>query len=95
MRSQELLVLLGKLIKRERALRMDQHEFATRLGCGVATVSRMERGLAVNAGTLFAALELLDILDPLIVATDNLLVERLDAPQRKRSRMEDKYANDF
>lgn len=74
---------------------MDQEEFATRIGCGVNTVYRIENGKPVNAATLFAALDLLELIDPFIEVSDNMLSSRSSAPLRKRAKTTELYSNDF
>ncbi|PTB85376.1 XRE family transcriptional regulator [Pseudidiomarina aestuarii] len=76
--------LLGELIKRHRAQRMDQQEFALRVGCSPKTVSRMEQGVPVNSETLFTALALLGQLDAFLALADSQLKMVSDLPQRKR-----------
>ncbi|RUO19641.1 XRE family transcriptional regulator [Aliidiomarina iranensis] len=93
----ECLQVLGALIKRTRAKRMDQEEFALRVGCSSKTVSRMELGQPVNSETLLQALELLGLIDDFIITAEQQLKLAATNPSRHRAGADpDKdFPNDF
>ena len=86
---------IGHLIKLTRAANMDQIELALRSGVSKNTISRMENGNSVNSESLFAVLERLDLLDPIIEAVEeqHSLVKK--NPQRNRGKVEKELSNDF
>lgn len=95
MKSEEFLTTLGSIVKRARSKTMDQADFAQRVGCGVATLSRLENGQPVNAETLFTALELLGLLDDYIAVGDEQNARLANAPLRKKRKPESDLPNDF
>lgn len=74
---------------------MDQAEFAKRLGCGVNTVYRMEKGQPVNSLTLLSALELLGLLEHFTKVLDDQYARVANGPQRKRRKLDEDFSNDF
>lgn len=95
MKIEGFLQVLGAIIKRTRSKTMDQTDFAQRLGCGVATLSRLENGQPVSAETLFTALELLGLLDEYIGVADEQSARLANAPLRKKRKPESDLPNDF
>jgi len=95
MKVDDFLVSLGGVIKRTRSKSMAQADFAQRVGCGVATLSRLENGQPVSAETLFTALELLGLLDDYIAVADEQSARLATAPVRKKRKPEDDFSNDF
>ena len=93
--AEEFLSTLGKLIKHQRSLSMEQAEFAKRLGCGVNTVYRMEKGQPVNSLTLLSALELLGLLEHFTKVLDDQYARVANGPQRKRRKLDEDFSNDF
>ncbi len=93
--AEEFLSTLGKLIKHQRSLSMDQAEFAKRLGCGVNTVYRMEKGQPVNSLTLLSALELLGLLKHFTEVLDDQYARVANGPERKRRKLDEDFSNDF
>lgn len=91
----ELSVLLGELVKRHRAQRMDQREFATRVGCSQKTLSRVEQGVPVKTETLFTALALVGQLDDFIELADKKVRAAAHLPERKRGVSDTGLDNDF
>jgi len=93
----ELLQVLGEVIKRTRASRMDQAELALRVGCSSKTISRMELGLPVNSETLLQALDILDLIDDFMITAEHQLKIAARNPSRHRAgTAEDKdFSNDF
>lgn len=93
--ANELSVLLGELIKRHRAQRMDQQDFATRVGCSIKTLSRLEQGVPVKTETLFTALALVGQLDDFIELADQKVRAAAHLPERKRGAGDKGLDNDF
>ena len=93
--AEEFLSTLGQLIKHQRSLSMDQSEFAKRLGCGVNTVYRMEKGKPINSLTLLSALELLGLLEHFTTILDDQYARVANGPQRKRRKLDEDFSNDF
>lgn len=92
----EFQELLGELIKRHRAQRMDQRELAARIGCSQRTLTRIEQGHPVNSETLFTALAVLGQLDAFIALADQKVRASGHLPERKRSQRRDQgIDNDF
>lgn len=92
----ELHELLGELVKRHRAKRMDQRDLAARIGCSQRTLTRIEQGHPVNSETLFTALAVLGQLDAFIELADKKVRGAGHLPERKRSQLSDRgLDNDF
>jgi transcriptional regulator with XRE-family HTH domain len=83
------------LIKLTRAANMDQIELALRSGVSKNTISRMENGNSVNSESLFAVLERLDLLDPIIEAVEEQYSLVKKNPQRNKGKVEKELSNDF
>lgn len=86
---------LGSLIKKTRAASMDQQELALRCGSSINTISRLERGQNVSSDILFAVLEHLELLDPIlaVIEQQHALVQK--NPLRKSASVNTELPNDF
>ena len=91
----DLHAILGELVKRQRALTMQQRDFALRVGCSQRTLTRLEQGQPVNSETLFNALAVLGLLDDFTAIAENKLRAVKHLPERKRGRHGDCFDNDF
>ncbi|MGQ4277598.1 helix-turn-helix domain-containing protein [Pseudidiomarina sp. E22-M8] len=91
----ELHQLLGELIKRHRAQRMDQRELAMRIGCSQRTLTRIEQGQPVNSETIFTALAVLGQLHDFVKLADEKVRAAGHLPERKSSVGKQGLDNDF
>jgi transcriptional regulator with XRE-family HTH domain len=80
--TDNLLTSLGELVKSVRSETMDQTELGKRVGVSRTTISSIERGIGVNAKTLFNVLAFLDLTELLQVAIN----ERTELVEANRSR---------
>ncbi|KFZ29444.1 hypothetical protein IDAT_03595 [Pseudidiomarina atlantica] len=87
--------VVGELIKRHRAQRMDQRELAARIGCSQRTLTRIEQGQPVNSETLFTALAVLGQLDAFMQVADEKLRAASHLPERKRQTADSELDDDF
>ena len=94
-KSAELAQLMGLLVQKNRADRMDQTELGLRMGVGRGTISKLESGQGIKTSTLFDALEKLDCIEPIIAVVSDLLEDVQTNPQRKRRKTRPELSNDF
>lgn len=74
---------------------MDQKELATRVGIGRNTVSSIENGKSVSAGSLFLVLEHLDLIDDIQDIIDQQLANTTSKLSRKSRKQIEELDNDF
>ncbi|WP_417664465.1 helix-turn-helix domain-containing protein [Pseudidiomarina donghaiensis] len=91
----DLHAILGELVKRQRALTMQQRDFALRVGCSQRTLTRLEQGQPVNSETLFNALAVLGLLDDFTALAENKLRAVKHLPERKRQSDSESFNESF